>query len=36
VNDALTPEAEAELAEAVTFYAVHVSLNVARNFLDQV
>jgi toxin ParE1/3/4 len=33
VNYVLTPEAEAELAEAVTFYAVHVSLKVARNFL---
>ncbi len=29
----LTPEAEAELAEAVSFYAEHVSLKVARNFL---
>jgi plasmid stabilization system protein ParE len=29
----LTPEAEAELAEALTFYSEHVSLNVARNFL---
>jgi plasmid stabilization system protein ParE len=33
VNYVLTPEAEAELAEAVTFYAMHVGLNVARNFL---
>jgi toxin ParE1/3/4 len=33
VNYVLTPEAEAELAEAVTFYAAHVSSNVARNFL---
>lgn len=29
----LSPEAEAELAEAVGFYAEHVSANVARNFL---
>ena len=29
----LTPEAEAELAEAVSFYATHVSVTVARNFL---
>jgi plasmid stabilization system protein ParE len=29
----LTPEAEAELAEAVSFYAANVSLSVARNFL---
>ena len=29
----LTPEAEAELAEAVAFYAEHVSVSVARNFL---
>jgi len=33
VNYLLTPEAEAELAEAVMFYAANVSLNVARNFL---
>ena len=29
----LSPEAEAELAEAASFYAEHVSLSVARNFL---
>ncbi|MBE7417565.1 MAG: type II toxin-antitoxin system RelE/ParE family toxin [Ideonella sp.] len=29
----LAPEAEEELAQVVTFYAQHVSLNVARNFL---
>lgn len=29
----LSPEAEAELSEAVGFYAEHVSANVARNFL---
>ena len=33
MNNFLTPEAEAELAEAVAFYATNVSLNVARNFL---
>lgn len=29
----LSPEAEAELSEAVGFYTEHVSANVARNFL---
>ena len=33
MNYLLTPEAESELAVAVTFYALNVSLNVARNFL---
>ena len=36
MNYFLTPEAEAELAEAVAFYATNVSLNVARNFLAKV
>jgi toxin ParE1/3/4 len=33
VNYVLTPEAEAELLEAVTFYVQHVSIAVAENFL---
>lgn len=33
VNYVLTPEAETEPEEAVTFYVAHVGLNVARNFL---
>jgi len=33
VNYVLAPEAEAELAEAVSFYARNVSVNVALNFL---
>jgi len=36
VNWQLTPEAEAELTEAVRFYATNVSAKVARNFLLQV
>lgn len=36
MNWQLTPEAEAELAEAVRFYATNVSAKVARNFLSQV
>ena len=35
MNWLLTPEAEAELAEAVNFYAVNVIVKVARNFLHQ-
>ncbi len=35
MNWLLTPEAEAELAEAVNFYAANVSVKVARNFLSQ-
>lgn len=31
----LTPEAEAELAEVVRFYATQASAKVARNFLSQ-
>lgn len=33
MNYVLTPEAEAELAEAVAFHALQVSPNVARHFL---
>jgi len=33
VSCLLAPEAEADLAEAASFYAEHVSVNVARNFL---
>jgi len=33
VNYFLTPEAEDELAEAVTFYAVEIGPNMARSFL---
>lgn len=36
MNWQLTPEAEAELAEAVRFYATNVSTKVAHNFLSQV